>query len=213
MSVRAKRTHHKFKSHPTIVENPFLTSHQVLSIHFSRGLFRSSCYWVIFFFKFDNDKLTSWKNTPLYRGSVFLKSSIWNDRDFLSKGKWDTSFSRSLHCWSTMLVLTGPGGSITMVKKMIIMATCLSSVAMIPRETCQSSFCHADNGQLLIQQQLQQSWRFQIPFINTVIKSSQLFSDNLFWGATAQIVLKHRAFFTSFCSFKTDMPNWLLGAF
>ena len=46
MSVRAKRTHHKFKSHPTIVENPFLTSHQVLSIHFSRGLFRSSCYGV-----------------------------------------------------------------------------------------------------------------------------------------------------------------------
>ena len=181
------------------MENPFLTSHQVLSIHFSRGLFRSSCYWVIFFFKFDNDKLTSWKNTPLYRGSVFLKSSIWNDRDFLSKGKWDTSFSRSLHCWSTMLVLTGPGGSITMVKKMIIMATCLSSVAMIPGETCQSSFCHADNGQLLIQQQLQQSWRFQIPFINTVIKSSQLFSDNLFLGATAQIVLKH--FFHQFLSF------------
>ena len=51
MSVRAKRTHHQFKSHPTIVENPFLTSNQVLSIHFSRGLFRSSCYWVIFFFR------------------------------------------------------------------------------------------------------------------------------------------------------------------
>ena len=54
------------------------------------GLFSSSGQdWM----KFDNDKLTSWKNTPLYRGSVFLKSSIWNDRDFLSKGKWDTSSS------------------------------------------------------------------------------------------------------------------------
>ena len=34
------------------------------------GLFSSSGQdWM----KFDNDKLTSWKNTPLYRGSVFLK--------------------------------------------------------------------------------------------------------------------------------------------
>ena len=68
MSVRAKRTHQEFKSHPIILEeNPFLTSNQVLSIHFSRGLFRSSChsvlgyYWSWYFLQakhwmmFDND--------------------------------------------------------------------------------------------------------------------------------------------------------------
>ena len=40
------------------------------------GLFSSSGQdWM----KFDNDKLTSWKNTPLYRGSVFLKvvNMVW----------------------------------------------------------------------------------------------------------------------------------------
>ena len=40
------------------------------------GLFSSSGQdWM----KFDNDKLTSWKNTPLYRGSAFLKvvNMVW----------------------------------------------------------------------------------------------------------------------------------------
>ena len=98
----------------------------------------------------------------------FFKSR-WSrqyDRDFLSKGKWevwidtftkeDVSVSvfivdRQCWCWQLPSPVDHNCKEETTI---FIMATCLSSAASrllllrVPGETCQSSFCHADNGQL-----------------------------------------------------------------